>query len=61
MTMLPLFGNSLPSELVVLVGGSDRGLLDFVDDWLARQESRGRLEALFRHWVLAAGPLKSGS
>lgn len=61
MTMLPLFGNSLPSELVVLVGGSDRGFLDFVDDWLARQESRGRLEALFRHWVLVAGPLKSGS
>ena len=61
MTMLPLFGNSLPSELVVLVGGSDRGFLDFVDDWLARQESRGRLEALFRHWVQVAGPLKSRS
>ena len=58
-TMLPLFGNSLPSELVVLVGGSDRGFLDFVDDWLARQESRGRLEALFRHWVLVAGPLSA--
>jgi len=56
-TMLPLFGNSLPSELVVLVGGSDRGFLDFVDDWLARQESRGRLEKLFRHWVLVAGAL----
>jgi ABC-type amino acid transport substrate-binding protein len=56
-TMLPLFGNSLPSELVVLVGGSDRGFLDVVDDWLARQESRGRLEKLFRHWVLVAGPL----
>ena len=61
MTMLPLFGNSLPSELVVLVGGSDRGFLDFVDDWLARQESRGRLEALFRHWAQVAGPLKSRS
>ena len=61
MTMLPLFGNSLPSELVVLVGGSDRGFLDFVDDWLARQESRGRLEDLFRHWVQVAGPLKSRS
>ena len=57
LTMLPVFGNSLPSELVVLVGGSDRGFLDFVDDWLARQESRGRLEALFRHWVEVAGPL----
>jgi ABC-type amino acid transport substrate-binding protein len=56
-TMLPLFGKSLPSELVVLVGGSDRGFLDFVDDWLARQESRGHLEQLFRHWVLVAGPL----
>ena len=61
MTMLPLFGNSLPSELVVLVGGSDRGFLDFVDDWLARQESRGRLETLFRHWVQVAGPLNPGS
>ena len=58
-TMLPLFGNSLPSQLVVLVGGSDRGFLDFVDDWLARQESRGRLEKLFRHWVLVSGPLSS--
>jgi Na+/H+-dicarboxylate symporter/ABC-type amino acid transport substrate-binding protein len=57
MTMLPLFGRSLPAELVVLVGGSDRGFLDFVDDWLARQESRGRLERLFRHWVQVAGPL----
>ena len=59
MTMLPLFGNSLPSELVVLVGGSDRGFLDFVDDWLARQESRGRLDMLFRHWVQVAGPLNA--
>ncbi|MFM7653617.1 MAG: cation:dicarboxylate symporter family transporter [Vulcanococcus sp.] len=58
-TMLPLFGNSLPSELVVLVGGRDRGFLDFVDDWLARQESRGRLATLFRHWVLVSGPLSS--
>ncbi|MFM2122824.1 MAG: C4-dicarboxylate transport protein, partial [Cyanobacteriota bacterium] len=57
LTMLPLFGRSLPAELVVLVGGSDRGFLDFVDDWLARQESRGRLEKLFRHWVEVAGPL----
>ena len=56
-SMLPLFGNSLPSELVVLLGGNDRGFLDFVDDWLARQESRGRLEALFRYWVLVASPL----
>ena len=58
-TMLPVFGSSLPSELVVLVGGGDRGFLDFVDDWLARQESRGRLEQLFRHWVLVPGPLSS--
>jgi ABC-type amino acid transport substrate-binding protein len=58
-TMLPLFGNSLPSELVLLVGGSDRGFLDFVDDWLARQESRGRLERLFNYWVLVAGPLNA--
>lgn len=58
-TMLPLFGNSLPSELVLLVGGNDRGFLDFVDDWLSRQQSRGRLKALFRHWVLVSGPLGS--
>lgn len=58
-TMLPLFGNSLPSELVVLVAGVDRGFLDVVDDWLARQQSRGRLEQLFRHWVLVAGPLRA--
>ena len=44
---------------VVLVGGSDRGFLDFVDDWLARQESRGRLEKLFRYWVLVSGPLSA--
>ena len=43
----------------MLVGGSDRGFLDFVDDWLARQESRGRLEKLFRHWVLVSGPLSA--
>ena len=59
MTMLPVFGSKLPSELVVLVGGSDRAFLDFVDDWLARQESRGRLELLFRHWVQLAGPLSA--
>ncbi|MEY2645507.1 MAG: C4-dicarboxylate transport protein [Cyanobacteriota bacterium] len=56
-TMLPLFGPSMPSRLVVLVGGFDRGFLDFVDDWLARQESRGRLKDLFRHWVQVSGPL----
>ncbi|MEY3928443.1 MAG: C4-dicarboxylate transport protein [Cyanobacteriota bacterium] len=56
LTMLPLFGADMGSRLVVLVGGSDRGFLDFVDDWLARQESRGRLTELFRHWVLVDQP-----
>ena len=56
-TMLPVFGKSLPTELVVLLGGRDRSFLDFVDDWLARQDSRGRLQKLFRYWVLVGGPL----
>lgn len=58
MTMMPVFGADFNSGLVVLVGGSDRGFLDFVDDWLAREEGRGRLSSLFKYWALLDQPLK---
>ena len=50
-TMLPLFGNDLRSELVLLVGGQDDRLLAFVDSWLLQEQGRGLMKALFRHWV----------
>lgn len=50
-TMLPLFGDELRSELVLLVGGQDDRLLAFVDSWLLQEQGRGLMQALFRHWV----------
>jgi len=51
-TLLTSFGASLPEQLVLLIGGQDPALEDFVDTWLVRERDQGFLRRLFRHWIL---------
>jgi ABC-type amino acid transport substrate-binding protein len=54
-TMVTVFGAELPSELVMLAGGSDRSTLEVVDRWIERRDRKGLFRRLFRHWVEVRG------
>jgi hypothetical protein len=54
-TMVTVFGAELPSELVMLAGGSDRSTVDVVDRWIERRDRKGLFRRLFRHWVEVRG------
>jgi Na+/H+-dicarboxylate symporter/ABC-type amino acid transport substrate-binding protein len=51
-TLLAPFADALPVRLVLLIGGNDPNLADWVNGWLASQESQGGLRALYEHWIL---------
>lgn len=51
-SMLTVFGSSLPEQLVLLIGGKDPVLRDYIDTWLARKADQGFLQRLYQHWVL---------
>lgn len=51
-TLLAPFADALPVRLVLLIGGSDPNLADWVNGWLAAEESQGGMERLYRHWIL---------
>lgn len=51
-TLIAPFDNRLGSELVWAIAGDDPAMLRYVDSWLAREQSRGRTQELFNHWVL---------
>jgi proton glutamate symport protein len=51
-SMLTVFGSSLPEQLVLLIGGTDHVLRDYIDTWLARKADQGFLQRLYQHWVL---------
>lgn len=40
-TLLTPFARSLPVRLVLLIGGSDPDLYDWINGWLANEESQG--------------------
>jgi hypothetical protein len=52
-TMLPVFGDRLPTELVILIAGQDPALHDYLNAWITSQQAQGLFRSLFRHWVLA--------
>jgi polar amino acid transport system substrate-binding protein len=54
-TLLAPFADALPVRLVLLIGGSDPNLADWVNGWLATQEAQGGLRPLFEHWILMRG------
>lgn len=51
-SLLTSFGANLPEQLVLLIGGQDPDLEDFIDTWLLRKREQGLLRRLFRHWIL---------
>jgi len=51
-TLLVPFADALPVRLVLLIGGSDPDLRDWVNGWLAIHESQGGQRHLYDHWIL---------
>lgn len=51
-SLVTSFGARLPEQLVLLIGGQDPDLEDYIDTWLTRQHDQGLLRRLFRHWIL---------
>lgn len=51
-TLLAPFADALPVRLVLLIGGADPDLADWVNGWLATQEAQGGLRRLYDHWIL---------
>lgn len=51
-TLITPFGRELSSELVLLVGGRDSGFRRYLNGWLSREISLGRIQELFNYWIL---------
>jgi hypothetical protein len=51
-TMLPVFGNSLSADIVLVFAKNDGALLDFVSDWVTENQNLNLLESLRSHWIL---------
>lgn len=51
-SLLAPFHDRLASELVWAIAGDDPALQRYINAWLAREQARGSMESLFRHWVL---------
>lgn len=51
-TLITPFGRELSSELVLMVGGRDAGLRRYLNGWLSREISLGRIQELFNYWIL---------
>ncbi|MCF8141407.1 MAG: cation:dicarboxylase symporter family transporter [Cyanobium usitatum Tobar12.5m-G36] len=50
-SLITPFDNRLASELVWAIAGDDAALRRYINAWLAREQARGKLDALFKHWV----------
>lgn len=51
-TLITPFGRELNSELVMMVGGRDAGFRRYINGWLTREISLGRIQELFNYWIL---------
>lgn len=49
--VLTPFGNELPTQMVMLVGGNDATWLRYMDDWIAMQANQRLFATLFSHWI----------
>ena len=50
-SLITPFDNRLASELVWAIAGDDAALRRYINAWLAREQARGKLDTLFKHWV----------
>jgi len=50
-SLITPFDYRLASELVWAIAGDDAALRRYINAWLAREQARGKLDALFKHWV----------
>jgi hypothetical protein len=53
-TILPIFGNSLSADIVLVSATKDEQLLNFVSDWILENQNLDLLERLRSHWILFA-------
>jgi len=51
-TLITPFGRELSSELVLMVGGQDASFRRYLNGWLTREISLGRIQELFNYWIL---------
>ena len=51
-TMLPIFGTTLSSDIVLVFPKTDDALLDYVSDWIVENQNLDLLERLRNHWIL---------
>ena len=51
-TLITPFGRELSSELVLMVGGRDASFRRYLNGWLTREISLGRIQELFNYWIL---------
>ena len=50
--VLTMFGNELPNQIVMLIGGNDIAWQDYIDEWIGICTSEQLFEKLYRHWIL---------
>lgn len=51
-SLVTAFDARLPEELVILIGGQDGALEDYIDTWILRKQDQGLIRSLFEHWVM---------
>ena len=51
-SLIAPFHDRLASDLVWAIAGEDAALRRYVNAWLAREQARGLMDSLFKHWVL---------
>ncbi len=54
-TLITPFGREFSSELVLMVGGRDAAFRRYLNGWLTREISLGRIQELFDYWILLKG------
>jgi ABC-type amino acid transport substrate-binding protein len=45
------FNKELSNELVILIGGNDPALVNYVNAWLSMEKQQGLIAKLFSHWI----------
>ncbi|MEB3199554.1 MAG: cation:dicarboxylase symporter family transporter [Synechococcaceae cyanobacterium] len=58
-TLLASFQDAIANDVVILVAGDDPTLVAYIDTWLAREQSRGLMDRLFRHWILVQDDVRA--
>ncbi len=59
-TLIAPFEDRLAGELVWAIAGDDAALRRYINAWLAREQARGQMEALFDYWVRLSPSERTG-